>query len=120
MNTTESEAYRLAYELEYAAKYPNVRMAGDHEMLKSAAAELKRLWQLAYVDKPAGECDCGAELTDSRMDSIMLLEHLKVAIEHLEHERDKYRLTPVYLESAIQNLKQTARDYDYKLKGAKP
>jgi len=55
MNTTESEAYRLAYELEYAAKYPNVRMAGDHEMLKSAAAELKRLWQLAYVDKPAAQ-----------------------------------------------------------------
>lgn len=69
---------------------------------------------------PAGECDCGAELTDARMDSIMLLEHLKVAIEHLEHERGNYRLTPVYLESAIQRLKQTARDYDYKLKGAKP
>lgn len=55
MNTTESEVYQLAYELEYAAKYPNVRMAGDHEMLKSAAAELKRLWQLAYVDKPAAQ-----------------------------------------------------------------
>lgn len=52
MNTAESEAYRLAYELEYAAKYPNVRMASDHEMLKAAAAELKRLWKLAYVDKP--------------------------------------------------------------------
>jgi hypothetical protein len=54
---------------------------------------------------------------DARMDSLMLLEHLKVAIAHLEKERGKYVLTPVYLEEAIRQLKQTARDYDYKLKG---
>jgi hypothetical protein len=62
--------------------------------------------------------DWEAEAADARMDAIILLEHLKVAIEHLERERRNYRLTPVYLESAIQNLKQTARDFDFKLKGA--
>jgi hypothetical protein len=59
------------------------------------------------------EIDWEAEASDARMDAIMLLEHLKVAIEHLEHERGKYRLTQVYLEEAIRSLKQTARDYDY-------
>lgn len=65
---------------------------------------------------PAGKCDFEAEAADARRDAIMLLEYLKVAIKHLERERGKYRLTPVYLEAAIQNLKQTARDYDFKFK----
>lgn len=60
--------------------------------------------------------DWEAEAADARMDAIMLLENLKVAVQHLERERGNYRLTPVYLEAAIQNLKQTARDYDFKLK----
>ena len=57
------------------------------------------------------------DAADARMDALMLLEHLKVAIERLEYERGQYRLTPIYLEEAIRNLKQTARDYDFKLKG---
>jgi len=61
--------------------------------------------------------DWEAEAADARMDSLMLLEHLKVAIEHLEKERGHYVLTPVYLEEAIRQLKQTARDYDFKLAG---
>ena len=58
--------------------------------------------------------DWESEAADSRMDAIILLEFLKVAIEHLEKERGKYVLTPVYLEEAIRQLKQTVRDYDYK------
>lgn len=61
--------------------------------------------------------DWEAEAADARMDSLMLLEHLKVAIEHLEKERGHYVLTPVYLEEAIRQLKQTARDYNFKLAG---
>jgi hypothetical protein len=61
--------------------------------------------------------DWEAEAADARMDSLMLLEHLKVAIEHLEKERGQNVLTPVYLEEAIRQLKQTVRDYNFKLTG---
>ena len=63
------------------------------------------------------QVDWETEAADARMDALMLLEHLKVAIERLEYERSQYHLTPIYLEEAIRNLKQTARDYDFKLKG---
>lgn len=46
----------------------------------------------------------------------MLLEHLKVAIEVLERLALDYVMQPPLLQSNIQRLKQTARDYDHKLR----
>jgi hypothetical protein len=75
-------------------------MSGDHNMNQ----------------KPLLAVDWQAEASDARMDAIMLLEHLKVAIEVLERLALDYVMQPPLLQSNIQRLKQTARDYDHKLR----
>lgn len=60
--------------------------------------------------------DYQSEAADARMDSIMLLEHLKVAIEVLEKVAAEYVVVPPYLQKNLAELKKTARDYDHKLK----
>ena len=92
-------------------------MSGDHNANQKpfSYGQLMSAPTQNFGTGPAA-VDWQAEASDARMDAIMLLEHLKVAIEVLERLASEYVIPPPLLPSNIARLKQTARDYDHKLR----